>query len=62
MAVVEIPPGSDFTLDNLPYGVFSLRAGGRKRIGVAIGDHVVDLSKISNLFTGPLLSKHQVHK
>ena len=39
---VEIPDGSPFTVDNLPYGVFST-PGGRTRVGVAIGDHVFDL-------------------
>ena len=32
---------TDFPLENLPYGVF--RAGHETRIGVAIGDHVLDL-------------------
>lgn len=31
----------------------------RPRIGVAIGDQVLDLSVIKHLFTGPVLSKHQ---
>jgi fumarylacetoacetase len=34
-------PGSDFPLQNLPYGVF--RHNGETRIGVAIGDEVLDL-------------------
>jgi fumarylacetoacetase len=34
-------PGCDFPLQNLPYGVF--RAGGGDRIGVAIGDRILDL-------------------
>ncbi|HEX8926635.1 MAG TPA: fumarylacetoacetase, partial [Terriglobales bacterium] len=34
-------PHCDFPLANLPYGVFSHR--GAKRIGVAIGDQVLDL-------------------
>jgi fumarylacetoacetase len=38
---VEIPAGSDFPLENLPYGVFD--AGSGRRIGVAIGDRVLDL-------------------
>ena len=38
---VEIPAGSDFPLENLPYGVFD--AGSGRRIGVAIGDQVLDL-------------------
>jgi len=35
--------GSDFTLQNLPYGVFSTQ-GGSKRCGSAIGSYVVDLA------------------
>lgn len=31
----------------------------RQRIGVAIGDQILDLSVIKHLFTGPILSKHQ---
>ena len=38
---VEVPEGSDFPLENLPYGVFD--AGQGRRIGVAIGDQVLDL-------------------
>lgn len=34
-------PGCDFPIQNLPYGVF--RAGDGKRIGVAIGDLILDL-------------------
>ena len=35
--------GGDFPLQNLPYGVFRLSAGSRPRIGVAIGDRVLDI-------------------
>jgi fumarylacetoacetase len=40
---VPTAPGSDFPLENLPYGVFSApdRA---PRVGVAIGEHVLDLA------------------
>ena len=34
-------PGTDFPLENLPYGVF--RQNGVTRIGIAIGDRVLDL-------------------
>ncbi len=34
-------PQTDFPLQNLPYGVF--RHGDRARIGVAIGDRILDL-------------------
>src|SRR5215472_2680310 len=39
---VEVSPTSDFPIQNLPYGVFSAR-GLAPRIGVAIGDFVLDL-------------------
>ena len=48
---VEVPEDSDFPITNLPYGVFCVREGrrtdgdgGRRRIGVAIGDQILDLS------------------
>lgn len=41
---VPVPSGSDFPLSNLPYGVFRPAAGGPARVGVRIGDHVLDLS------------------
>lgn len=31
----------------------------RHRIGVAIGEHVLDLAEISDLFTGPLMSQRK---
>ena len=34
---------ADFPIQNLPYGVFS-PAGGKARIGTAIGDMVLDLA------------------
>ena len=40
--------GSPFDLDHLPYGVFSRRGGGDPRVGVRIGDHVLDLSGVSD--------------
>src|ERR1700728_4047611 len=39
---VPVDPASDFPIQNLPYGVFSAR-GLAPRIGVAIGDYVLDL-------------------
>jgi len=37
--------GSDFPLQNLPFGVFRRRdEGARAGVGVAIGDHIVDLA------------------
>jgi fumarylacetoacetase len=41
---LPVPADSGFGPDNLPYGVFSPSAGGRRRVGVAIGEHVLDLA------------------
>jgi len=39
---ITIPKDSDFTLHNLPYGVFM--RDGKPTPGVAIGDHIIDLN------------------
>jgi fumarylacetoacetase len=44
---VPVSPDSDFPLENLPYGVFD--AGSGRRIGVAIGDHVLDLFALADV-------------
>jgi fumarylacetoacetase len=47
---VEVPPGSDFPIANLPYGVFTASSAGRTgqpRIGVAIGDYVLDIAAMA---------------
>ena len=43
---IEIQPQSHFPIQNLPYGVFSHRQDSWPRIGVAIGDWVLDLAII----------------
>ena len=42
---IPVPDGSDFPETNLPYGVFG-REPGERRVGVAIGDHVLDLASV----------------
>ncbi|XP_060035556.1 fumarylacetoacetase isoform X2 [Erinaceus europaeus] len=59
MSFVPVPADSDFPIQNLPYGVFSTAADPRPRIGVAIGEQILDLSVIRHLFTGPALAPHQ---
>ncbi|KAH7696262.1 fumarylacetoacetase-like, partial [Aphelenchoides avenae] len=59
MSFVDVPQGSDFPIENLPYGVFSTKTNPRRRIGVAIGEKILDLSVIAHLFTGPQLKSHQ---
>jgi fumarylacetoacetase len=40
---IDVDPASDFPIQNLPYGVFSTADGSAPRLGVAIGDQVLDL-------------------
>jgi hypothetical protein len=58
--IIPVASDSDFTLHNLPYGVFTAPDCKTGRIGVAIGDKILDLSKVSSLFDGPLMREHQV--
>ncbi|GAA5182595.1 fumarylacetoacetase [Acinetobacter kookii] len=43
---IEVAQDSDFPIQNLPYGVFSETAEGTRRIGVALGEWVVDLAAL----------------
>lgn len=54
---IEVTPDSHFPIQNLPYGVFKLDSVSQPRIGVAIGEYVLDLFQIASasLFHGPLL-------
>ncbi|CAM8890617.1 unnamed protein product [Rhodiola kirilowii] len=54
---VEVSPESHFPIQNLPYGVFKLDSASQPRIGVAIGEYVLDLFEVASagLFDGPLL-------
>ncbi|ANQ50509.1 fumarylacetoacetase [Flammeovirga sp. MY04] len=42
---VDVPEGSDFPIQNLPYGIFSTNDQPQKRVGVAIGHQILDLEK-----------------
>lgn len=44
---IEVFPESHFSIHNLPYGVFN-PPGGDLRVGVAIGDQVLDLAVLEN--------------
>ncbi|XP_063333363.1 fumarylacetoacetase [Pelmatolapia mariae] len=59
MSFITVDPTSDFSFHNLPYGIFSTSDNPRHRIGVAIGDQILDLSAVKSLFRGPVLSKYQ---
>ncbi|KAK7582578.1 hypothetical protein V9T40_014023 [Parthenolecanium corni] len=56
---INYTPDCDFPIENLPYGVFSTSDDETPRIGVAIGDLILDLKKTPNVFMGPLLEKKQ---
>jgi fumarylacetoacetase len=47
-------PDTDFPIQNLPFGVFSRRGEVERRVGVAIGDKIVDVAESlgANLWTG----------
>ncbi|HLY25303.1 MAG TPA: fumarylacetoacetase [Aggregatilineales bacterium] len=59
---ISVPPESHFPIQNLPYGVFSPKSGGSKRIGVAIGDHVLDLAALgeAGFFAGTVAQADKV--
>ena len=44
---IPVDPASDFPIQNLPYGVFSAKDGLAPRVGVAIGDYVLDLWQLA---------------
>lgn len=41
---IEVEPNSHFSIQNLPYGVFRTADRNQPRVGVAIGDQILDLS------------------
>ncbi|MDB4443001.1 fumarylacetoacetase [Saprospiraceae bacterium] len=45
---VAVPLGSDFPIQNLPFGIFKTK-GEKPRVCSAIGDYVVDLAKVNDL-------------
>jgi fumarylacetoacetase len=44
---IPVDKTSDFPIQNLPYGVFSAKDGLAPRVGVAIGDYVLDLWQLA---------------
>ena len=44
---------ADFPIQNLPFGVFRPAAGMPPRVGVAIGDHILDVAAAASCFAGP---------
>jgi fumarylacetoacetase len=63
--VIELPGSTLFGAANLPYGVFSVPRDPRRRVGVAIGDHVLDVgplaesgraAELASLLAAPVLN------
>lgn len=46
--MINIPVHSDFSIHNLPFGIFSTKESA-PRVGVAIGEHVLDLKAVVDL-------------
>ena len=46
--ILDIPSTSDFSIHNLPFGIFSTAAS-RPRVGIAIGNHILDLAAIADM-------------
>ena len=44
---IEVTPNSDFSIYNLPYGIFSTPSS-KPRAGVAIGEYILDLNVLEN--------------
>jgi fumarylacetoacetase len=45
-------PGCDFPIQNLPFGAFRAVPDGQPRVGVAIGDQILDVSAAAAVFDG----------
>jgi len=58
--IIEIPENSDFSIHNIPFGIFSTKDKS-PRVGVAVGEHILDLAAVAELdvfeFNTALLEK-----
>lgn len=54
MSFITVDEYSDFSYQNLPYGIFSTSTNRTPRIGVAIGDYVLDVTAVKHLFSPEL--------
>ncbi|MBO0342543.1 MAG: fumarylacetoacetase [Bacteroidota bacterium] len=58
--IIEIPENSDFSIHNIPFGIFSTRDRS-PRVGVAVGEYILDLAAVAELdvfdFNTALLEK-----
>ncbi|KAJ2709439.1 hypothetical protein H4R19_004250 [Coemansia spiralis] len=52
--LVDVAPESDFSIQNLPYGIYSTAGAAEPHVGVAIGEYVLDMSALAQrgLFDG----------
>ena len=46
--IINIPENSDFSIHNIPFGIFST-ADRSPRAGVAVGEHILDLAAVAEL-------------
>ena len=46
--IIDIPKNSDFSIHNLPFGIFSTPER-NKRAGIAVGEHILDLAAVHDL-------------
>ena len=54
MTWLELPPETGFGVLNLPFGIFSAEPAGVPRVGIAIGDHVLDVAAVAGDLRLPL--------
>jgi fumarylacetoacetase len=59
---VDVAKDSGFPIQNLPYGVFSTASDSRPRVGVAIGDYVLDLAAVEESGLIPKMSAQSVFR
>jgi fumarylacetoacetase len=52
-------PDSDFPIQNLPFGVFRVGPEAAPRVGVAIGDRILDVAAAAPFFGGPVAAAAQ---
>ncbi|MCK8435807.1 fumarylacetoacetase [Streptomyces sp. D2-8] len=56
MPPFDVPEGDPFGPHNLPYGVFSLPGSSHRRVGVRLGDHVLDAGAAAHALGSPYAS------
>lgn len=59
---IKTDKGSDFPIQNIPFGIFRSNNNSDPRAGTAIGDYILDLSILqeSSLFTNPAIKEKKV--